>query len=114
MLDLRSNSIENDGETSLPKWKPTSAETVGQLPQMSKLQRKSEPGLAVVGTNDHPPEIWYNNFLVPTSTMNQRRTKHGCHRTIWTTREPATSHQKRLQILRASLGFDSNVRHHHR
>ena len=37
----------------------------------------------------------FNNFLVPTSTVDQRRTKRLCHRTVWTTREPAASHPKR-------------------
>ena len=57
--------LNSNGETSLSKWKPLSAETVWQPPQMPKLQQKNEPGLAVVcgSTSDRPPEVRYNNCL---------------------------------------------------
>ena len=80
-----------------------------------KLQRKSEPGLAVDdnSTIDQTPDVWHNNLFAPTSTMDQRRTNACVIEKFGPLVKTAASGHKRRQPLRTSLGYDSFSRHHH-
>ena len=107
-------ALTSDGEQSSAKRKPPSADTDWQQPQMSKLQRKTTLGsrsFAASRATHHQMSGTTNCLCQHPPWVNGPR--RACQQTILTTRDPAASHPKPRQPLRASLGHDSNVRHQH-